>query len=175
MALRTNGDPLALAAAVRAQVRDVDPNQPMFDTRALEQIVSDNLSGVKNAAGMMLVFGIIALLLAASGIFAVMAYFVLQRTHEIGVRMALGAQRADVMRMVAAYSGRQALLGLGIGVALSVALTQALSSLLFGIFRLDTPVFVFLTLLLALVAALAAYLPARWATKVDPMVALRFE
>jgi putative ABC transport system permease protein len=175
LALRTNGDPLALAAAARAQVRDVDPNQPMFDTRSLEQIVSDNLSGVKNAAGMMLVFGIIALSLAASGIFAVMAYFVSQRTHEIGVRMALGAQRADVLRMVAAYSGKQALLGLGIGVALSVALTQALSSLLFGIFRLDTPIFVLLTLLLALVAALAAYLPARWATKVDPMVALRFE
>ena len=175
LAVRTTGDPLALAAAARAQVRSVDPGQPLFDVRSLEQVISDDLSGVKHSANMMVVFGIIALGLAASGIFAVMAYFVFQRTHEIGVRLALGAQRADVMKLVVAYSGKLALLGLGIGVLASVALTQALSSLLFGIFRLDTAVFVLFTLLLALVAALAAYLPARWATQVDPLVAVRYE
>jgi putative ABC transport system permease protein len=175
LAVRTAGNPLALAAAAHAQVQSVDPDQPLFDVRSLEQIVSDELSGVKYSANMMLVFGIIALVLAASGIFAVMAYFVLQRTHEIGVRMALGAQRADAMKLVAAYSGKLALLGLALGVLASTALTQVLSSVLFGIFRLDTPIFVLFTLVLALVATLAAYLPARWATKVDPMVALRYE
>jgi putative ABC transport system permease protein len=175
VAIRTTGDPLALAAAARAQVKSIDPDQPLFDVRSLEQIVSDNLSGVSYSAKMMLGFGIIALALAASGIFAVMAYFVLQRTHEIGVRMALGAQRLDVMRMVVSYSGKVALLGFGLGIPVSVALTQVLSSHFFGIFRLDTSVFVLLTLLLGLVAGVAAYIPARWATKVDPLVALRYE
>ncbi len=174
-AVRAAGNPLELVAAARTQVQSVDSDQPLFEVRSLEQIVSDNLSGVKQAAAMMLVFGIIALVLAASGIFAVMAYFVLQRTHEIGVRMALGAQRTDALKWVAAYSGKLAFLGLGLGVVASVAITQALSSVLFGIFRLNTSLFALLTLLLALVSALAAYLPARWATRVDPIVALRYE
>jgi putative ABC transport system permease protein len=175
LAVRTSGDPIALAAAARAQVRSVDADQPPYDMRTLEQLLSDDTSGVEGAARMMFVFGVVALVLAASGIFALMTYSVTQRTHEIGVRMALGAQRGDVLRLVVGYAIKLAIIGLAIGVPFALALTAALSSVLFGVVRMDTPVFALFTLLLALVAALAAYIPARRATQVDPMVALRYE
>jgi putative ABC transport system permease protein len=175
LAVRTSGDPIALAAAARAQVRSVDADQPPYDMRTLEQLNSDNVSGVESSARMMFVFGVVALVLAASGIFALMTYSVTQRTHEIGVRMALGAQRSDVLRLVVGYAIKLAIIGLAIGVPFALALTAALSSVLFGVVRIDTPVFALFTLLLALVAALAAYIPARRATQVDPMVALRYE
>ncbi len=175
LAVRTAGDPIALAAAVRAQVRSVDADQPPYDMRTLEQLISDDVSGVEYSARMMLVFGILALVLSASGIFALMAYSVTQRTHEVGVRMALGAQRGDVLRLVVGYALKLTIMGLAIGVPVALALTRALSSALFGVVRMDTPIFALFTLLLALVAALAAYIPARRATRVDPMVALRYE
>ena len=175
LAVRTLGDPIALAAAARAQVRSVDADQPPYDMRTLEQLISDNVSGVESSARMMFAFGVIALVLSASGIFALMTYSVTQRTHEIGVRMALGAQRGDVLRLVVGYAIKLAIIGLAIGVPFALALTRALSSVLFGVVRIDTPVFALFTLLLALVAALAAYIPARRATQVDPMVALRYE
>ncbi|MGB7589822.1 MAG: ABC transporter permease [Terriglobia bacterium] len=175
LAVRTSGDPIALAAATRAQVRSVDADQPPYDMRTLEQLNSDNVSGVESSARMMFVFGVVALVLAASGIFALMTYSVTQRTHEIGVRVALGAQRSDVLRLVVGYAIKLAIIGLAIGVPFALALTAALSSVLFGVVRIDTPVFALFTLLLALVAALAAYIPARRATQVDPMVALRYE
>jgi putative ABC transport system permease protein len=175
LAVRTAGDPIALAAAVRAQVRSVDADQPPYDMRTLEQLLSDDVSGVEHSARMMFAFGVVALVLSASGIFALMTYSVTQRTHEIGVRMALGAQRGDVLRLVVGYAIKLAIVGLAIGVPFALALTRALSSVLFGVVRIDTPVFALFTLLLALVAALAAYIPARRATQVDPMVALRYE
>ena len=140
-----------------------------------EKIIDDDLSGVRASASMMMVYGLIALVLSASGIFGLMAYSVSQRTHEIGVRMALGAQHQNILRMVVGQALKLALFGLAIGVPAALALTRALSSLLFGVVHIDAPVFVGFTLLLALVAAIAAYLPARRATKVDPMVALRYE
>jgi putative ABC transport system permease protein len=175
LVVRTSGDPAILAAAVIAQVQSIDPDEPAYDVRSLEQIVSDNVSGVDFSARMMMVFGIIALVLAAAGIFAVMAYSVAQRTHEIGVRMALGARRIDVLRLVVASAIKMASAGLAIGTCIALLLTHALSSLLFGVIRIDAIVFVLLTLVLAGVAAVAAYIPARWATKVDPMQALRYE
>jgi putative ABC transport system permease protein len=175
LVVRTSGDPIALAAAARAQVRSVDADQPPYDMRTLAQLISDDLSGVEYSARMMFIFGVVALVLSASGIFALMTYSVAQRTHEIGVRMALGAQRGDVLRLVVGYAIKLAIIGLAIGVPLALALTRALSSVLFGVVRIDTPVFALFTLLLALVAALAAYIPARRATQVDPMVALRYE
>ena len=173
--LRTVGDPLTLAPSARAAVKSVDPQLPAYDIRSLEQMVSDNVSGVESSATMMMVFGCVALVLAAAGIFALMAYSVAQRTHEIGVRMALGAQRKDVLRLVVGYAVKLAMVGLAIGIPIAVAMTRAMESFLFGLVRMDFVVLVGFTVLLAGVAALAAYVPARRALKVDPMVALRYE
>jgi putative ABC transport system permease protein len=175
LVVRTSGDPTTLAAAVIAQVRNIDPDEPAYDVRSLEQIISDNLSGVESSARMMMIFGFIALALAAAGIFGVMAYSVAQRTHEIGVRMALGARRVDVLKLVVTSAIKMATVGLTIGICISLLLTHALSSLLFGVIRIDAAIFVLLTLVLATVATVAAYIPARWATRVDPMQALRCE
>jgi putative ABC transport system permease protein len=173
--VRTSGDLTALSASVIAQVRRIDADVPAYDVRSLEQVISDNLSGVESSADMMMVFGIIALALAAAGIFAVMAYSVAQRTHEIGVRMAMGARRVDVLRLVVMSATQMAIAGLAIGICISLLLTRALSSVLFGLIHIDAVVFVLLTFVLATVAAVAALIPARWATQVDPLVALRYE
>ncbi len=111
----------------------------------------------------------------AVGIFAVMAYSVMQRTHEIGVRMALGARNTDVVVMVVGYALKLAVFALALGVPLALLMTRALTTFLFGVVRMNTPTFAALTVSLALVAALAAYIPARWASRVDPLVALRYE
>lgn len=173
--VRTSNDPAALSSAMMARVRGIDPDQPPYDVRSLEQLISDDLSGVQSSANMMVIFGAVALVLAAAGIFAVMSYSVTQRTHEIGVRMALGARRLDVLRLVIARAAKMAAAGLAIGVAIALLLSHALSSMLFGVIRIDPLVFVLLTVMLAAVATLAAYIPARWATRVDPMQALRCE
>ncbi|HWZ81290.1 MAG TPA: ABC transporter permease [Terriglobales bacterium] len=173
--VRTSTDPSALASAVLARVRSIDSDEPPYDVRTMEQVISDNLSGVESSARMMMIFGFTALVLAAAGIFAVMSYSVTQRTHEIGVRMALGARRFDVLRLVVGKAVSLAAIGLAIGVSMGLLLAHALSSLLFGVIRIDAAVFVLLTIILAAVAALAAYIPARWAMKVDPMQALRYE
>ena len=173
--VRTSRDPVALAAAAREQVRSVSADDPPYDMRTLAQLISDNVSGVEASARMMFAFGVVALLLAACGIYALMSYSVTQRTHEIGVRMALGAERVSVLRLVVGYAIKLTISGLAIGVPAALALTRVLSSLLFGVVRLDIPIFASFTLLLALVAAVAAYIPARRATRVDPMVALRYE
>jgi len=173
--VRTSTDPSSLASAVIARVRSIDPDEPPYDVRSLEQVISDNVSGVESSARMMMIFGFTALVLAAAGIFAVMSYSVAQRTHEIGVRMALGARRFDVLKLVVGKAITLAAVGLAIGVSIALMLSHALSSVLFGVIRIDGIVFVLLTVMLAVVAALAAYIPARGATKVDPMQALRYE
>lgn len=175
LAVRTSGDPMGLAAAARAQVQALDSDQPVYDLRSLDKIIDDDMSGVKISAEMMSVYAAIALVLAGSGVFALMAYSVSQRRHEIGVRMTLGAQSTDVLRLVVGQGLKLTAVGLAIGVPAAWALTRALSSVLLGVIQIDAPVFAGFTLLLALTAALAAYIPARWATKVDPIVALRYE
>ena len=171
--VRTSSDPSTLASAVVARVRSIDSDEPPYDVRTLEQVISDNVSGVESSAHMMMVFGFTALVLAAAGIFAVMSYSVTQRTHEIGVRMALGARRFDVLKLVVGKAITLAAIGLAVGVSVALLLSHMLSSLLFGVIRIDSVVFAFLTIMLAFVAALAAYIPARGATRVDPMRALR--
>ncbi|MDD5544084.1 MAG: ABC transporter permease [Acidobacteriia bacterium] len=173
--LRVPGDPIDLASEARAQVRSVDPNVSAYDIRTLEQVISDDLSGVEISSRLMMAFGAVALLLAAAGIFALMAFSVTQRTHEIGVRIALGAQPGDVIGMLVGRAMKLAVIGLAIGVPLVFALTKAVSSALFGTLAMDTRVLFAITVLLAGVAALAGYIPARRATKVDPMEALRYE
>ncbi|HXJ88256.1 MAG TPA: ABC transporter permease [Candidatus Binatia bacterium] len=173
--LRTTTEPSDAAASVVAQVRNIDPSVPAYDVRTLKQGISDNMSGVESSARMMMVFAAVALILAAAGIFAVMAYAVSKRTHEIGVRMALGAQRNDVLRLVISSALKMAVLGLAIGLFTAGLLARALSSVLFGVVQVDLSIFGLLTAVLAAVALLAAYVPARWATKVDPVQALRYE
>ena len=173
--VRTAGDPLRTATAARQALKEVDASIPAFDLRSLEQRLSDNTSGVHISAQLMMAFGGIALVLAAAGIFAVMAYSVRQRTREIGVRVALGAQRADVLRLVLGYGVRMSALGIAIGLVVSLAVTKLLTSFLLGVIHFDSWAMVVFSLLLAAVAAAAALIPARWAMRVDPMVALRYE
>lgn len=173
--LRTTADPHAAAAAVINLIRSADPTVPAYDVRTLEQGIADNMSGIESSARMMLVFAVVALTLAAAGIFAVMAYAVNKRTHEIGVRMALGAQRVDVLRLVVSSALKMAVVGLAIGLCIAVFMARALSSVLFGVVQVDVAVFALLTALLTMVAVVAAYIPARSATRVDPVQALRCE
>ena len=127
LVVRTASDPLALAAAVRAQVRSVNADDPPYDMRTLAQLMSDDVSGVEGSARMMFAFGIVALLLSASGIYALMSYSVTQRTHEIGVRMALGAERVSVLRLVVGYAVKLTVIGLAIGVPTALALSNTMS------------------------------------------------
>jgi putative ABC transport system permease protein len=175
LAVRTAGDPVTLAQAARAAVESIDPDQAVFDTRLLEQLISDNDSGVEFSARFMVALALIALILAAAGIFAVMAYSVRQRTHEIGVRMALGARRGDMLRMVIGYALRLSAIGLAVGLPLAIVLSRVISSVLFNVVRMDWLILAVLTMLLGLIAVLAAYVPARWASRADPMEALRYE
>jgi ABC-type antimicrobial peptide transport system permease subunit len=154
-------------------IQSVDADQPVFDIRTLQQLITDNASGVQYAAHMMSSFALIALLLAAAGIYAVMAYAVVQCTREIGVRMALGAQRGHVLRMIVGRSVKLAAVGLFFGVPIAFLMMRALAGLLVGVIRLDIPMLAGLTLMLGMVAALAGYIPARRATQIDPITALR--
>ncbi len=173
--LRTSRDPLASALDVRGAVRGLDPDLPVTDLRTMEDVVSGSLTDWRFHATLLGIFGGFALCLAAVGIYAVISYSTAQRTHEIGIRMALGAARQDVLKLVVGQGLKLTLLGVGIGILGALGLTRFLSSLLYGVKPTDPLTFVAVSLLLAAVAMLASYLPARRATKVDPMVALRYE
>jgi putative ABC transport system permease protein len=173
--LRTAREPMSFAGAAREAVQSVDHDQPIYDMRTLQQLNSDNASGVQYSAHMMFAFGVIALVLAVAGIYAVMAYAVVQRTHEIGVRMALGARRRDVLRMVIGSSVKLAAGGLAVGVPVAYVLMRILASLLVGVVRLDLAILAGLTVTLGLAAAAAGYIPAHRAAQIDPIAALRSE
>jgi putative ABC transport system permease protein len=173
--LRTAADPMRLAVAARAQILAVDRDQPIDKTKALAQLFVDEASPFRFAAWLMLVFGAMALLLSAVGVYGVMSYSVAQRTHEIGVRLALGAQARDVLRLIVGQGIKTTALGLGIGLPLAWGLSRVMANLLFGVVALEYAVLIGFALLLAAVAFLSSYIPARRAAKVDPMVALRCE
>lgn len=175
LALRTRGDPMTLAAAARARIRSVDKDQPAYDLMTMEQCLSQSLLTQRMNMWLSSALGALALALAAVGVYGVMSFAVSQRTHEIGVRMALGAQTRDVLKMVVGQGLRLTAVGLGVGLLAAFGLTRFLSSLLYGVSAIDPLTFVGASLFLGSIAFLACWLPARQAAKVDPMVALRCE
>ncbi len=172
--VRTNGNPAQWAAAVREAVKSLD-NRTAIGMRTLEQMVSRSTWSRRTLALMMGVLGAVALLLAAMGIYGVISYLVAQRTREMGIRLALGAQRREILNLVLGQGLTLTMIGVAAGLALAFALTRFLSSLLFGVSAADPVTFVAIALLLAVVAVMASYLPAHRAMKVDPITALRHE
>jgi predicted permease len=175
LAVRTEVDPRSLAGGVRDAVQAVDPEQAVFDVRTMEERVADAASGVRFNATLLGFFGFVALTLAAVGVYGVIAYSVAERTHEIGIRVALGASRRDVAEMVMTQGTLMTVAGLALGLAGAVFATRYLTSLLYGIAPRDPVTLGGAAALLGVVALVACYLPARRATRVDPMVALRHE
>jgi putative ABC transport system permease protein len=174
---RTNADPSALASAVRGEVRALDAEVPVFDVMTMEQVINDSQATFmrRYPAYLIGVFACVALLLAVVGIYGVISYAVTQRTREIAIRVALGAQAGDVLRLVLLDGVLLALVGVGLGVGGALVLTRLMTGLLFGVSAADPFVYAFVSLLLVAVALAACLVPARRATKVDPMVALRYE
>ncbi len=173
--VRTSGDPLAIASSIRAAMREVDPDLPVSRLRSLEQVWNLSVAPQRFNLSLFALFATLALVLAAVGIYGVMAYSVAQRTREIGIRVAMGAQRADVVKLVLAQGARHAAFGIIFGLAGAFALTRLMERLLYGVQPTDPATFASVTLILTFVALLACYLPARRAMLVDPIVALRYE
>jgi putative ABC transport system permease protein len=175
MAMRTNGYPLSHVAAVRKEAQALDGNLAVANVQTMERLVSDSIAAPRFVMLLLGSFAFVALLLAGLGIYGVMAYSVAQRTQEIGIRIALGSQSRDVLRLVVGQGMKLALVGVGIGLAASFGLTRLMSKLLFSVSPTDPLTFAAIVVLLLLIALLACWLPARRATKVDPIVALRVE
>lgn len=175
LVVRTTGNPETLSAAVREQIHSLDPNLPVAQIKTLAERVEFALFPARLGAALLGAFGLLALGLAATGVYGVIAYSVSQRAQEFGIRMALGADGADVRRLVLREGLKVALIGVTVGLALSLAATRLTTGFLYGVGANDPLTFVGVALLLTAVALLACYLPARRATKVDPMIALRYE
>ena len=175
LAVQTSISPEALAPAISEQVHQLDPDQPVTSVKTIEQLLGGALSEAKFSLLLFGLFAGLALVLAAIGIYGVMATTVTQRAHEIGLRMAMGAQNRDVLRLIIGQGMSMVLIGLAAGLAAALALTRLMSTLLFRVSPTDPITLALITLLLAAVALLACYLPARRAMKVDPLVALRYE
>jgi predicted permease len=172
---RTDVEPSSLTSAVRKEIAALNKDQAVFNVRTMEQIVSQSVAPRRFSMMLLTVFAVVALVLASIGIYGMMSYAVAQRTREIGLRMTLGAQSGNVLRLVIGQGMKLALVGVALGLVASVALTRTMKSLLFGVSATDPLTFAAIALLLAVVALLACWVPARRATKVDPMVALRYE
>ncbi|HEV2836015.1 MAG TPA: ABC transporter permease [Pyrinomonadaceae bacterium] len=175
LTIRTNGNPEALVAAVRKEVQALDPNLPLFDVKTLTEHMRLALFPARIAATVLGVFGLVALLLSAIGIYGVTSYAVAQRTHEIGIRIALGAQLSDVLKLVLSYGLKLTITGAALGLIGAYLATRAITSVLYGVSATDPLTFVVVSFLLIGVALIACYVPSRRATKVDPLIALRSE
>jgi putative ABC transport system permease protein len=173
--IRTANNPESIAAAVRHEVQVLDKNQLVYNVRTLETVMSEAVVTPRFRTSLLGVFAVIALILAIVGIYGVMSYAVTQRTHEIGIRMALGARAADVMKLIVKNGMGPVILGLAVGLAGALGLTRLMVSFLFGVTPTDALTFATVSVGLALVALIACCIPARRATKVDPLVALRYE
>jgi putative ABC transport system permease protein len=173
--LRTGSDPLSVVSAVRSKIAEIDPNLPIYQVKPLDTVITESIIGISYVAAMMAGIGIIALVLASVGVYGVMSYSVSERTHEMGIRMAMGASGSSIHRLVIGNGMLLTMIGIAIGLPLAFGLARALSSLLFGVSAADPFAFIGLPLILASVAALASYIPARRAVRVDPLTALRYE
>ncbi len=175
LVVRTSQDPLSAVAAIRSRIQQLDPNQPLADVKTMDDVLAESLAPQRAPAWLFGGFSAIALFLAAIGIYGVLSYFVVQRSQEIGVRMALGAQRSNVLRLILGQGARLIGIGVAIGIVGGVWAARALTSLLFGVKSTDLPTFVGVSVLLASLALVACAVPALRATRVDPLVVLRSE
>ena len=175
LVVRTSVDPLSIVAAARNEIHQVDPDQPISNIRTMDELLGEETASRRLGMTLLTIFAALALLLATLGIYGVLAYFVVQHTQEIGVRVALGAQRRDILGLVLKRGMMLALLGVVIGLGAAFALTRLMASLLYGVSTADPLTYAAIALLLTVVALFACYLPAWRATKVDPMVALIYE
>ena len=173
--VRTSSDSLAVESSIHNVVREMDPSLPVYNLKSMNDVVSKSMVQPRFLALLLATFSGIALFLAAIGIYGVMAYSVAQRTQEIGVRMALGAQPLHVLKLIFGQSLMMLLMGTAIGLAGAFALTRLMSTLLFGVTATDPLTYVSVVGILTFVALLACYIPARRAAKVDPLIALRYE
>jgi len=173
--MRTSVEPLSLAETVRQAIWKVDSDQPMWKIRTVEFLVNRSVADRKFLLALMGIFASLALLLTMIGLYGVISYLINQRTQEIGIRMALGAQAGDILRMILKQGLSMVFIGVGIGLLGAIGLTRVMSSLLFRVTAKDPMTFAAVATLLAVVAFVACYIPARRATKVDPLVALRYE
>jgi putative ABC transport system permease protein len=175
LAVRTSVDPKSTLAAIQSAIREVDKDQPVYQIQTMEELIGDSVGTRRFALTILILFAGLALLLALSGIYGVISYSVTQRTQEIGIRMALGARAADVLRLVLGQFMRLTVVGIALGVVGAYALTRLMTSLLFGVTPTDITTFVLVSISLSLVALVACLIPATRATRVDPLVALRYE
>jgi predicted permease len=173
--VRSKGSPASMAPAIREAVEKLNAENVMYETKPLDQIVADSLAARRFSMILLGVFAALALLLSSIGIYGVISYVVGQRTHEIGIRMALGAQRSHVLRLMLGEGMKMALVGVAIGIAAALGLTQLMTKMLFGVSAADPITFCAVAFILTSVALTACYIPARRAMRVDPMVALRYE
>jgi putative ABC transport system permease protein len=173
--LRTTSDPLKLVATARGELQQLDPELPTAAVVTMDQLLADSLSRSRFTMLLLGIFSAVALVLAAVGIYGLIAYSVTQRTQELGIRIALGAQRRDVLRLVLGQGARLTLLGVALGILVALAFSRLLASMLFDVSATDPLTYAGVAGLLAVVALLACFIPARRATRVDPMVALRYE
>jgi putative ABC transport system permease protein len=173
--VRGSGDPNQLISSARQQVKSLDPDQPIYSPRTMGEIRAESVAPERLNLTLLSLFAGIALVLAIVGIYGVMSYSVTQRTHEIGIRMAIGASRADVFRMILGHGIKLTLVGVGVGLLGAFALTRLMATMLFGVEPTDATTFASIAVLLVAVALLACYLPGRRATKVEPVISLRYE
>jgi putative ABC transport system permease protein len=172
LVIRTAGDPAAFAATLRREVQALDKDQPIYNVRTMDDVVANSLGTRRVSMELFAVFACAALLLAALGIYGVMAYSVTQRTHEIGIRMALGAQRAHVLGLVIRQGMILTVIGVVVGLAGALGLTRVIGNLLYGVTATDPATFIWISVLLASVSFFACYIPARRAAQLDPIKAL---